>query len=331
MSDPTPPTQRTCEWCDSPMPSGARAVCPGCGRLASRLSAMEGDDLVPDPGDAIADDATTSDGGPPPSMPTAKAVPRQAPPAPTPAPARLDPVQLGPDRLAPAGVPDADRRPWWQLAIPAAVVVLLILGGLYVAFGGGGDDPETATPTTAAPAGVDISDLEDPTDPNRPTTTTTEAATTTTDAPTTTTTEAEPPAPGPGERIQVGGAGLRWTMLAAPESANDTWTATLGKTTEVLQAPKVGSQPFDVDAALADFAAGYGGTLSGLRDSHLAGAPGRTASFTGTLAGDPVVGWLVGAKVGDRGVIAVSYRVEGDLEGLYPEFLPFPASVTPAG
>lgn len=281
------------------------------------------DDATPD----VTPDATP--GGPPAEMPTARAVPRQPQPDRQPPPQRLEPVQLGTDRLAPAGVPEPDGRPWWQLAIPAAVVVLLVIGGLVFAFGRG-DGPDAAAPTTVpTTSGVDISDLSDPTDPADPARTTTEpseAETTTTAATASTTSTVAPPAPG--ERVEVGGAGLRWTMLAPPEASGKTWTATLGNTTEVLQVTDVSGTTYDVDTAMADFAATYGGRLDGVRDSHLAGVPGRTASFTGTLDAEPVVGWLVGAQVGGQGVLVVTYRVAGDLEGLYPEFLPFPASVT---
>jgi hypothetical protein len=217
---------------------------------------------------------------------------------------------------APAPLPvDDDGRAWWKVAVPAAVVVLLIVVGLVVVLGGGGDGGDDAA--KPAPKGsVDISDLDDPTTTRRP------GSSTTTEATTTTIVAAD-------GRIVVEADGATWTMAAAPEVDDgpdvERWTATDGDTTETVAIYRGGAG--DLDALLAKQVTDVDGTLSEVLDSHIADADGRTASYQGTTSdGDPVVGYLVAAVVGDDVVVAGTSRVDGDLQDLYLDFLDLPAS-----
>ena len=297
-----------------------RAVCPACGRLSSRLAAMEPPTAPDAPAPEELDRPVATDA---PTTPTAPPPPR---------PPVGEPQQLGTGRLAPAPLPEPEQRTRWALIVPIAAACIALLAGIwFVALRPGDDEPAPATTrTTAAPnqGTVDIGDVDDPTTTAAATSSTAATSTTARAASTTTT------AAGPVERVDVSsGGGLSWTMQAAPSRTEKAatrvaWTATEGDTTEVVDVTELGSTSFDVDQALARFAASFEAPLDGLRDSHLALQPGRTASFTGTLDGEPVVGWLVGAQVGQSGVVVATYRVGGDLNTLYPEFLALPASVS---
>lgn len=218
---------------------------------------------------------------------------------------------------APAPLPvDDEGRAWWKVAVPAAVVVLLVVVGLAVALGGGdGGGDDAAKP---APKGsVDISDLDDPTTTRRP------GSSTTTEATTTTIVAAD------GRIVVEADGGITWTMAAAPEVTDGsdvtTWAAMDGDTTETVAIYRGASD--DLDAILAEQVTDVDGTLSEVLDSHIADADGRTASYRGTTSdGEPVVGYLVAATVGDDVVVAGTARIGGDLQDLYLDFLDLPAS-----
>lgn len=209
-----------------------------------------------------------------------------------------------------------------------AILVLLAIGAAVSLGGSGGGDGDTAT-TKPDGGAVDISDLDDP--GTRPPTTTS-----TSEAPTTSV------ATGPGERVPVTtDSGISWTMAAEPEQEDivdpadpskvigTAWSAEAGDaTTERVELTDLAGEPFDIDAAFAAIAVGFDGELSEIEDSHIATADGLTASFEGTLdSGEPVVGYLVAAQVGDQGLVVATYRADDDLQGLYLDFLALPSTV----
>jgi hypothetical protein len=333
------------------MTHDGRAVCPNCGRLASRLAAME------EPGgsaDGAPDAPPPTEAAPPPPPPAPTPARKPAPPAataPTAKPAAAKPAAAkaaGPsaarpprdrDAPLPPGIawpspeplpPDDDGRPWWKIAVPAAAVVLILVIGAVVVFGGGGGGgSDQASKGTKTSSSVDISDLDDPKD-----TTTTEATTTT--EPTTTTDDAPTTTLAPGQRVPISEGNIGWTMAAEPEVDNvdsDTggtgqaWTAEADSTTtERVEITEIAQGTFDLDARIEEVAGQFDGTLSKIEDSHIAQAPGRTASFTGTLDGKPIVGYIVGARVGDYALVAMTYRESRDAEALYVDFLQLPGS-----
>jgi hypothetical protein len=201
--------------------------------------------------------------------------------------------------------------------VPAVAVVLLIVVGLVVVLGGGGGGSDEAA-DPGAPGSVDISDLDDPTTTRRP------ESTTTTEETTTTIVAAN------GRIVLESDSGITWTMAVPPEITEDgdvtTWTATEDGVTETVRIYRGGTE--DLDALLAEQVTDVDGKLDEIQDSHIEEADGRTASYTGTNAdGEPVVGYLVGAVVGDEVVIAAASRDNSsDLEGLYLDFLDLPAS-----
>lgn len=190
-----------------------------------------------------------------------------------------------------------------------------------VVFGGsdgGGDD---ASPP-AGKGSVDISDLDDPTTtgPAKETTTTTTETTTTVVA-------------ADGRIVVDADNGFAWTMATAPDIETplpgvQTWTAVDGDTTETVRI--ITGTPNDLDAVLAEQVEGYDAgsyKLSKVQESHIEEADGRTASFTGTTEdGDPIVGYIVGAMVGDQAVFAMTTRTDSTLDDLYLDFLKLPAS-----
>ncbi|WP_421119153.1 hypothetical protein ACE2AJ_17585 [Aquihabitans daechungensis] len=316
------------------MTHDGRAVCPSCGRLASRLATMDPDPVdVAEPRAATPPTAPTAPTpAPPPPKPAAPSppkpaaakpvAPKPAPPAtppPPPAPPRSDvPAAPGDRWPTPAPLPPEDEgRAWWKLAVVAAAVVLLVIVGLVFALGGSDDGGGDA----AGPEGngsVDISDLDDPTTTGPP-----EETTTTEEATTTTVVTAD------GRVLVESDEGISWSMGGPPEisetSAGRSWVAVNGSDLEsVFIYPGEGA---DLDALLTQQAEAYDGKLSKIQESHIAEADGRTASFTGTTTDDePIVGYLVGAVVGDQVVIAQTTRIDGELDDLYLDFLDLPAS-----
>jgi hypothetical protein len=232
----------------------------------------------------------------------------------------VDPGPVAPGTKWPAPPPlppEEEGRAWWKVAVPAAVVVVLLVVGLVVVLGGGGDGGDEAA-DPGKRGSVDISDVDDPTTTRRPESTTTTEETTTTIVATN------------GRIVLESPSGITWTMAAAPEVTEDgdvtTWTATKDGITETVRI--YGSTSGDLDGLLADQVTDVDGTLSEIKGSHIEEADGRTASYTGTNAdGEPVVGYLVGAVVGDEVVIAGASRDNSsDLDGLYLDFLDLPAS-----
>jgi hypothetical protein len=215
--------------------------------------------------------------------------------------------------------PEEEGRAWWKIAVPAALVVVLLVVGLVVVLGGGGDGGgggEAADPGSSG--SVDISDLDDPTTTRRP------GSTTTTEETTTTIVAAN------GRIVLESESGITWTMAAAPDVVEGdgvtTWTATSDGITETVRIYRGGSED-DLDARLADQITDVDGELSEVKGSHIEQADGRTASYTGTNAdGDPVVGFLVDAVVGDEILVVGASREGSDLDGLYLDFLDLPAS-----
>ncbi len=193
----------------------------------------------------------------------------------------------------------------------------MIVGLVVVLQGSDGGASNVSAPD--GKGSVDISGLDDPTTTRRPeTTTTTDAAATTTVV------------TADGRILVESERGITWTMAVAPEiaaaTAGRTWTAVDGDTTETVSIYPATSST-DVGALLADQATAEGGVLSKVLDSHIAEADGQTASFEGTAAdGEAVVGYLVGAVVGDQVVIAETSRIGASLDELYLDFLNLPAS-----
>ncbi|MGN6695271.1 MAG: hypothetical protein ACTHN0_13935 [Aquihabitans sp.] len=337
MSDEAHPTGRTCEWCGSPKDHDGRAVCPSCGRLASRLAAMDDVEAPAAPAPTEPVMAPVPPPPPPPSGPAPRpAAPRPAPPASAPhAPSNGDetashadgPVAPGGRWPTPAPLPPDDDagRPWWKIAVP--VVAVLVLVGAVAAFtmgGGGGDDGSgsTAAPTVAQGTGkVDLSGVEDPAvTTTRPTTTTTEATSTTV-------------VTADGRYLTESESGIRWSMAAAPEISSadggraSTWQAVDGRTTELVEITDLDGASFDADAALAAAAQHFGAELDAIANSHIEEAPGRTASFKGTLDGKPMAGYVVAAQVGDQSLVMTMVEQGDDLDGLYVAWLSLPSSV----
>ena len=219
--------------------------------------------------------------------------------------------------------PDEPSRPWWKVAVPV-VVVLAVLGlaaGFLLGRGGGGSD------TSAAPATdkVDLSDIDDPAS------TTTRPTSTTTEAPTVTTPE--------GRFVVESDSGITWSMAAEPVASDlvsdrsqtpvgERWTAEDGTTTEVVEVTDLDGEVLEESPAIEAFAARFKGKLSAIEQSHIEEAPGSTASFTGTLAGEPVVGYVVIAQVGDQSLLVGMVREGRDLDDLYLDWLGLPSSVT---
>lgn len=251
-----------------------------------------------------------------------------APARPEPSPGAEGPVAPGTKWPEPAPLPpEEDERPWWKLAIPVAAIVAIIAVGIVFVLGRSSGDDADSVATKPGTGSVDISDLDDPTDTTSPPSTTTTAS-----DETTTTAAAET------ERVPQSQGDLAWTMQSEPATAaipeanvpppatGRSWTAADGLTTETVEVYQLGGEPLDLDAAMARTASTYGATLTDVRESHIAEAPGRTGSFTGTLNGKPVVGWTVGAQLNDQAVVATTVRLRGNLEELYPDFLALPSS-----
>jgi hypothetical protein len=323
-----------------------RAVCPSCGRLASRLATME----EPAEPEAPAPPPPPAAAPTPPPPPPAPAPRPPAPVAPKPAAPRAAPAAGGAgspppkkprtpadrDAPLPPGIawpspeplpPEEEERAWWKLVVPGAALILVIIVGLVVVFGGGGDGDDDATRTQTT-GEVDISDIDEPGEER----TTTTETTTTTEAVTTTV------ARGSDGRVAVDSDdGITWTMAQAPEVEEITdqdggevlgqrWVAADGDTTELVEIVEVSSGTFDVDAAIGELAGRFSGSLSAIEDSNFHDGA-RTASFRGTVDGTPVVGYIVGAQVDDRGLLAMTYREGDDLAGLYGTFVSLPGSV----
>ncbi len=331
---------RTCEWCGSPMTHDGRAVCPSCGRLASRLAAMDEPD-APDGGveaiddteaieeleAAIEDQVTPPPPPPPPAPQTAQPAP-PAPPAAGPTPRRRatgdGPVAPGDAWPTPAPLPpDEAARPWWKVAVPVAVVVVLLgLAAVFVLGGGDGGSEASSSGSDK----VDLSDIDDPAD------TTTRPPTTTTEVPTVTTPD--------GRVVAESPSGIAWSMATEPEvddlsasgssgAEGQVWQAEVdATTTEVVEVVDASSDGFDSAKAIEAFAERMDGTVANVEESHIAEAPGTTASFTATVDGKDVVGYVVAAPVGDEGLIVSMFREGDDLDGLYLDWLALPSSVT---
>ncbi|HWJ63586.1 MAG TPA: zinc ribbon domain-containing protein [Acidimicrobiales bacterium] len=348
MSDEGHPTGRACEWCGSPMNHDGRAVCPSCGRLASRLAAMDEAAAPPEPPAPVVEAAAPPPPPAPPkpvpappAKPAGRKPPAPAPAAPSPhrpdpqadqAEARTAPEDSGP--VAPGGrwptpaplPPEDEGRPWWKVAVP--VVVVLVLVGAVAAFvlsgsgGGGGSEPTATKPSDK----VDLSDIDDPKS--------------TTTRPPTTTTEPVPVTTPDGRFVIESDSGITWTMAAEPdvqdvttsgssEPAGRDWMAVDGATTELVDLADLDALggEFDPDEAMKAFAEEFDSTLTVIEDSHIEEAPGRTASFSGTVDGEPVVGYVVAAQVGDEGMVVAMFRANADLDDLYLDWLALPSSV----
>lgn len=324
------------------MTHDGRAVCPSCGRLASRLAAM--DEVEPTPPQPPAEPIAPPPARPAPLAPPAPPVASTPPPvapvtAPRPpapptglhTPTNEEPAGSADGPVAPGGrwptpaplPPDEDGgRPWWKLAVPAAAVVLLlgIVAAMTLGGGGGSSDTSAAPAPSKGVEKVDLSDIEDPT------VTTTRPATTTTEATATTVVTAD------GRYVGESESGIAWSMTSAPEVADaetgsgTTWTATAGDTTEQVEISGLDGGAFVPDEALAAVATRFGGELGDIEASHIEDAPGRTAPFTGTIDGQPVVGYAVAAQVGDESLVVTMWRETDDFTGLYVDWLTLPSS-----
>jgi hypothetical protein len=226
---------------------------------------------------------------------------------------------------APAPLPPDDDagRAWWKIAIP--VVAVLALLGIAAAFAtgggrGGGSNPNAAPTAAEGTKKVDLSGVEDPAvTTTRPTTTTTEATATTV-------------VTADGRYLTESASGIRWSMAAPPElgaadDGGDTWQAVDGRTTERVEIADLDGAEFDADAALAAAAKHFGAELDAIANSHIEDAPGRTASFEGTVDGKPMAGYVVAAQVGDQSLVMTMVKQGDGLENLYVEWLSLPSSV----
>lgn len=238
------------------------------------------------------------------------------------------PVAPGDRWPAPAPLPpEEESRPWWKVAVPAAVVALIVIigGGIVVLGGGGSGGSDASKPGSSG--SVDISDLDDPatTSPKAETTTTTPSSTTVVTA--------------SGRYLAISESGIEWSMGAAPEvdelvsaaspdPVGRQWQAEVDdETTEVVEITDLDGAEFDADAVIAAATEPFDADLAEIQDSHIAEANGVTTSFTGTLAGTPVVGYLVAAPVGDQSLVMMTFREGDDLDALYLDFLDLPSTV----
>ncbi len=204
--------------------------------------------------------------------------------------------------------------------MPAAAIVLVVVIGAVLLLGRGDDGTETAAPDTSS---VDISNLDDPA---------TTPPTTTAAATSTTLVTAD------GRVLVASASGIEWSMGAAPEvddivsdespdPVGQLWQAHVDEaTTEVVEITDLGGEAFDAAAAVAAITSPFDAELADLEASHIAEAPGQTASFTGSLDGRPVVGYVVTAQVGDQSLTVMTFRDGDDLDGLYLDFLDLPAT-----
>jgi len=290
-------------------------------------------DEVDDPGTPPGAPTTTPP--PPPRVLTSRPSapkPAAAPPRPEPAPVTDGPVAPGGRWPAPAPLPPEEEpgRSWRKIAVPVAAVVLVLGIVAALTMGGGGDSGGSEPAASKGGGKVDLSDIDDPAS----TTTRPPTTTTTTDATATTVATSD------GRVLVESESGITWSMAAAPEvrdiassgSAGPTgrgWTAVEGGTTERVDLLDLDADggPFDPDQAMQAFAEELGSTLSAIEDSHIAEAPGRTASFSGTVGGKAVVGYVVAARVGGQGMVIAMYRDGDDLDDLYLDWLTLPSSV----
>lgn len=108
------------------------------------------------------------------------------------------------------------------------------------------------------------------------------------------------------------------------------WYVNLGDRVEAVYVYDFEGREVDLDVALQGAAEHFEGELSGLRDTSLGGAPGRTAAITGKFGGRDAEGFAAISRVGSQVLMVAMLEWNAQRDELYPQFLELAASVKPA-